>query len=213
MLEEERLCLLVLIGVRADGSKELIALADGHRESAGSWADLLRDAKRRGMRAPVLAVASSLYRAVYVRRDARSLTCGSRTSSTPTACPPPAPPAPAAPGTGHRAPTPSSNQISNSRPQDSVITTTEVSHEVDREGTEMAATLPGPEPAVTCSTGCGAGSACRSSHRRSLRRSSWASGWPISVRMAKVRCHARRAASGRPLASWVSPRWLKVRAS
>ena len=55
-LESERLCLLVLIGVRADGTKELITLADGHRESEGSWADLLRDAKRRGMRAPVLAV-------------------------------------------------------------------------------------------------------------------------------------------------------------
>jgi transposase-like protein len=54
-LDEERLCLLVLIGVRADGSKELIALADGYRESTGSWADLLRDCKRRGMRAPVLA--------------------------------------------------------------------------------------------------------------------------------------------------------------
>jgi transposase-like protein len=54
-LDEERLCLLVLIGVRADGRKELIALADGYRESEGSWADLLRDAKRRGMRAPVLA--------------------------------------------------------------------------------------------------------------------------------------------------------------
>ena len=35
-LEEERLCLLVLVGVRADGTKELIALADGYRESAGS---------------------------------------------------------------------------------------------------------------------------------------------------------------------------------
>ena len=55
-LEQERLCLLVLVGVRADGTKELIALTDGHRESAGSWADLLRDAKRRGMRAPVLAM-------------------------------------------------------------------------------------------------------------------------------------------------------------
>jgi transposase-like protein len=55
-LDEERLCLLVLIGVRADGTKELITLTDGQRESAGSWADLLRDAKRRGMRAPVLAV-------------------------------------------------------------------------------------------------------------------------------------------------------------
>jgi transposase-like protein len=55
-LEETRLCLLVLIGVRADGTKELITLADGFRESEGSWADLLRDASRRGMRAPVLAV-------------------------------------------------------------------------------------------------------------------------------------------------------------
>ncbi|MBX6169740.1 MAG: IS256 family transposase [Thermobispora bispora] len=55
-LEEHRLCLLVMIGVRADGRKELIALADGYRESAESWADLLRDCKRRGMRAPVLAV-------------------------------------------------------------------------------------------------------------------------------------------------------------
>jgi transposase-like protein len=54
-LDEERLCLLVLIGVRVDGTKELIALADGYRESTGSWADLLRDCKRRGMRAPVLA--------------------------------------------------------------------------------------------------------------------------------------------------------------
>jgi transposase-like protein len=55
-LEEQKLCLLVVIGVRADGSKELVALADGYRESVESWADLLRDAKRRGMRAPVLAV-------------------------------------------------------------------------------------------------------------------------------------------------------------
>jgi len=54
-LDSERLCLLVLLGVRVDGRKELIALADGYRESEGSWADLLRDAKRRGMRAPVLA--------------------------------------------------------------------------------------------------------------------------------------------------------------
>jgi transposase-like protein len=55
-LEEARLCLLVIIGVRADGTKELVALADGYRESTESWADLLRDCKRRGMRAPVLAV-------------------------------------------------------------------------------------------------------------------------------------------------------------
>ena len=55
-LDEEKLCLLVMIGVRVDGTKELIALADGYRESTGSWADLLRDCARRGMRAPVLAV-------------------------------------------------------------------------------------------------------------------------------------------------------------
>jgi len=54
-LEEHKLCLLVMIGVRADGRKELIALADGYRESAESRADLLRDCARRGMRAPVFA--------------------------------------------------------------------------------------------------------------------------------------------------------------
>ncbi len=55
-LEQEKLCLLVMIGVRADGRKELVALTDGFRESSESWADLLRDCRRRGMRAPVLAV-------------------------------------------------------------------------------------------------------------------------------------------------------------
>ena len=55
-LEEERLCALVIVGVRADGTKELVAITDGYRESTESWADLLRDLKRRGMRAPVLAV-------------------------------------------------------------------------------------------------------------------------------------------------------------
>ncbi len=54
-LTQDKVCLLVMIGVRGDGVKELIALADGHRESTESWADLLRSAKRRGMRAPVLA--------------------------------------------------------------------------------------------------------------------------------------------------------------
>ena len=54
-LEEGKLCVLVMIGVRADGRKELIALSDGYRESSQSWADLLRDCARRGMRTPVLA--------------------------------------------------------------------------------------------------------------------------------------------------------------
>jgi transposase-like protein len=55
-LEEERLCALVIVGVRADGRKELVGIADGQRESTGAWADLLRDAKRRGMRAPMVMV-------------------------------------------------------------------------------------------------------------------------------------------------------------
>ena len=55
-LEADKVCLMVVIGVRADGRKELVCLADGYRESADSWADLLRDAKRCGMAAPVLAV-------------------------------------------------------------------------------------------------------------------------------------------------------------
>ncbi|WP_420917837.1 IS256 family transposase [Rhodococcus rhodochrous] len=55
-LEQEKLCLLVMLGVRADGRKELVALTDGYRESTESWADLLRDCRRRGMRAPALAV-------------------------------------------------------------------------------------------------------------------------------------------------------------
>ena len=42
--------------MRADGTQELVALTDGHRESSESWADLLRDCKRRGMAAPVLAI-------------------------------------------------------------------------------------------------------------------------------------------------------------
>jgi putative transposase len=55
-LEEGRLCCLVLVGVRADGRKELVAVADGERESGDAWAELLRDCRRRGMRAPVVVV-------------------------------------------------------------------------------------------------------------------------------------------------------------
>jgi putative transposase len=55
-LEEDRLCTLVMIGARPDGTKELIAVEDGFRESKDSWASVLRDLKRRGMRAPELAI-------------------------------------------------------------------------------------------------------------------------------------------------------------
>ena len=67
-LEEARLCTLVLVGVRLDGSKELVAITDGYRESTDSWAALLRDlrppgharsgARRRRRRARLLGSAS-----------------------------------------------------------------------------------------------------------------------------------------------------------
>ena len=55
-LEEDRLCTLVMIGARPDGTKELIVVEDGYRESTESWANVLRDLKRRGMKAPVVAI-------------------------------------------------------------------------------------------------------------------------------------------------------------
>jgi putative transposase len=55
-LDDDRLCTLVMIGARPDGEKELLAVEDGYRESAESWKAVLRELKRRGMVAPVLAV-------------------------------------------------------------------------------------------------------------------------------------------------------------
>lgn len=55
-LEEAKAAVLVLMGVRTDGTKELIAMTDGYRESSEAWAGLLRDCARRGMRAPVLGI-------------------------------------------------------------------------------------------------------------------------------------------------------------
>ncbi len=55
-LEEDSLCCLVLVGVRADGSKAVIALEEGYSESEEAWLSLLRSVKRRGLVAPVLAV-------------------------------------------------------------------------------------------------------------------------------------------------------------
>jgi len=56
-LEDEAQCLLVIIGATPEGKKELVGLADGLRESAHSWRDLLLDLKRRGLSSgPQLAV-------------------------------------------------------------------------------------------------------------------------------------------------------------
>jgi putative transposase len=54
--EDKQLACLVLVGVLPDGTKEVIALEDGYRESTDSWLSLLRDLKRRGMPAPRLAI-------------------------------------------------------------------------------------------------------------------------------------------------------------
>lgn len=54
--EDDRLCLLVVIGVREDGVKELLAVEDGYRESTDSWAAVMRDLKHRGLNEPKLVV-------------------------------------------------------------------------------------------------------------------------------------------------------------
>lgn len=54
--DDENSALLTVIGARADGTKELLALELGYRESTLSWQELLRDLRDRGLRAPLLAV-------------------------------------------------------------------------------------------------------------------------------------------------------------
>jgi putative transposase len=54
--EDKRLCLLVVIGVREDGVKELLAVEDGYRESTESWAGVMRDLKARGVNEPKLVI-------------------------------------------------------------------------------------------------------------------------------------------------------------
>lgn len=56
-LQPDRPCLLVMIGALPDGTKELITIHDGHRESKLSWGEVLNDVKSRGLScAPSLAI-------------------------------------------------------------------------------------------------------------------------------------------------------------
>lgn len=70
-LDTSKAALLVLIGADADGQKTVLAVTSGQRESTESWAGVLRDLKRRGLRAPKLTIADghlgiwSALRAVY----------------------------------------------------------------------------------------------------------------------------------------------------
>lgn len=81
-LSETHSCLLVLMGVRVDdGTKELIAIAEGLRESTESWADLLRDCRRRGMRAPMLVVGDGAMGLWRASAEVRSTTSPPNTGS------------------------------------------------------------------------------------------------------------------------------------
>ena len=56
-LDDERTCILVMMGATKDGRKELLAVHDGYRESKLSWQEVLRDLKARGLQdAPALAI-------------------------------------------------------------------------------------------------------------------------------------------------------------
>ena len=56
-LEKEKAALLVIIGALRDGTKEILAIVPGYRESAESWGHVLRDLRDRGLRTPVLTIA------------------------------------------------------------------------------------------------------------------------------------------------------------
>ena len=56
-MEAEKQCILVIIGATETGGKDLIAIADGYRESERLWLEVLLDLKRRGLeKGPQLAV-------------------------------------------------------------------------------------------------------------------------------------------------------------
>jgi putative transposase len=67
--EDPKVCLLIVIGVREDGCKELLAVEDGYRESTESWAGVFRDLKRRGLGEPKLVVGDGALGAWAALRD------------------------------------------------------------------------------------------------------------------------------------------------
>jgi hypothetical protein len=67
--EDDRLCLLVVIGVREDGVKELLAVEDGYRESTDSWAAVMRDLRERGLNTPKLVTGDGALGAWAALRD------------------------------------------------------------------------------------------------------------------------------------------------
>ena len=79
--EDDRLCLLVVIGVREDGVKELIAVEDGYRESTDSWAAVLRDLRDRGLNEPKLVTGDGALGAWAALE-----TCSPRPASSAAGC-------------------------------------------------------------------------------------------------------------------------------
>ncbi len=67
--EDDQLCLLVVLGVREDGVKELLAVEDGYRESTDSWAAVLRDLRDRGLTEPRLVTGDGALGAWAALRD------------------------------------------------------------------------------------------------------------------------------------------------
>jgi putative transposase len=67
--EDDRVCLLVVIGVREDGCKELLAVEDGYRESTDSWAAVFRDLRDRGLTTPKLVTGDGALGAWAALRD------------------------------------------------------------------------------------------------------------------------------------------------
>jgi transposase-like protein len=53
-LEKENSCLLTPLGARAGGTKDLIAMEIGYRESTAAWGEVLRNLRDRGLRAPLV---------------------------------------------------------------------------------------------------------------------------------------------------------------
>ncbi len=90
--EDPKVCLLVVIGVREDGCKELLAVEDGYRESEDSWASVFRDLRDRGLGEPKLVTGdgalgawAALRERVPARRRADVAGC-TRQRTCSTAC-------------------------------------------------------------------------------------------------------------------------------
>ena len=80
-LERDKAAVLVVIGAMRDGSKEVLVLVSGYRESVESWSGVLRDLRARGIGAPRLLVADGNAAIWGAARQANTVSAWSRTSA------------------------------------------------------------------------------------------------------------------------------------